>query len=117
MIVLVTHIWFWWINNEHHYLSATRHQQIESEEVIAVSAISCFEIAWLERRQRISLSCHPTEWFEKALNNSGIILLPITPAIAVVAVGLHEHHSDPQDRIIIATTLEHNANLMSDDSK
>ncbi len=60
---------------------------------------------------------HPAEWFEKALNKSGIILLPITPAIAVVAVGLHEHHSDPQDRLIIATALENNANLMTDDGK
>ena len=117
MIVLDTHIWLWWINNEVQCLSETRRQQIESAEVIAVSAISCFEIAWLERRKRICLSCQATEWFEKALNNSGIILLPITPAIAVVAVDLHEHHSDPQDRLIIATALEHNANLMSDDGK
>ncbi len=117
MIVLDTHIWFWWINNDHHCLSATRQQQIENAEVIAVSAISCFEIAWLERHQRINLPCQPNEWFEKALNNSGIILLPITPSIAVRAVDLHEHHSDPQDRLIIATALEHNANLMTDDGK
>lgn len=84
---------------------------------IAVSAISCFEIAWLERHQRIILPCQPTEWFEKALSHSGIELLPITPAIAARAVNLPEHHSDPQDRIIIASAIEHNAKLMSDDSK
>jgi len=32
-------------------------------------------------------------------------------------VRLHEHHSDPQDRIIIATALVHGAKLMSDDGK
>jgi PIN domain nuclease of toxin-antitoxin system len=90
---------------------------LEPAEIIAVSAISCFEIAWLERHGRISMTCQPTEWFEKALSHSGIELLPITPAIATRAVNMQEHHSDPQDRIIIASAIEHNAKLMSDDGK
>lgn len=117
MIVLDTHIWLWWINNDFQSLAATRQEQIAVAEVVAVSAISCFEVAWLERHQRINLPCRPTEWFEKALSDSGIVLIPITPAIAARAVDLHEHHSDPQDRIIIATAIEHNAKLMSDDGK
>ena len=117
MIVLDTHIWFWWINNDRKTLGSIRLEQITSAETIAVSAISCFEIAWLERHGRISLPCQPVEWFEKALSQSGIELLPITPAIATRAVNLQEHHSDPQDRIIIASAIEHNAKLMSDDSK
>lgn len=117
MIVLDTHIWLWWINNDLQSLGSIRQEQIVSAETIAVSAISCFEIAWFERHQRISLPFQPTEWFEKALNKSGIELLPVTPAIATRAVDLHEHHSDPQDRIIIATALEHKAKLMSDDRK
>jgi len=44
-------------------------------------------------------------------------LIPITPEIAISAVELPEHHSDPQDRIIIATALIHNAQLMSTDQK
>jgi len=32
-------------------------------------------------------------------------------------VELPDHHSDPQDRIIIATALVNNANLMSSDKK
>lgn len=117
MIVLDTHIWFWWINNDYQSLGPVRQEQIASAETIAVSVISCFEIAWLERHRRISLPCQPSEWFEKALGLSGIELLPITPAIATRAVNMHEHHSDPQDRIIIATAVEYNAKLMSSDGK
>ncbi|MDA8413566.1 MAG: PIN domain-containing protein, partial [Desulfobacteraceae bacterium] len=51
------------------------------------------------------------------LSQYGISLLPITPAIASRAVALPEHHSDPQDRIIIASAIEHNAKLMSNDRK
>lgn len=117
MIILDTHIWIWWANNDFQLLDSRRQKLIASADLVAVSAISCFEVAWLERHQRISLPCQPTDWFDKALSQSGITLLPITPAIAARAVDLHEHHSDPQDRIIIASALEHNAKLMSDDSK
>ena len=117
MIILDTHIWIWWINNDLHSLGVARQEQITSAEVIAVSAISCFEVAWLARHRRIGLPCQAIEWIEKALNPSGISLLPITPAIATRAVDLQEHHSDPQDRIIIASAIEHNAKLMSNDSK
>jgi PIN domain nuclease of toxin-antitoxin system len=44
-------------------------------------------------------------------------MLPVTPDIACMAVDLTEHHSDPQDRIIIATSIVHNALLMSSDKK
>lgn len=117
MIILDTHIWIWWINNELQLLASSRQQHLASADMVAVSAISCFEVAWLERHGRISLPCQPVDWFEKALSHSGIVLLPITPAIAARAVDLPEHHSDPQDRIIIATAIEHQAKLMSDDSK
>ncbi|MDP1766795.1 MAG: type II toxin-antitoxin system VapC family toxin [Methylotenera sp.] len=117
MIVLDTHIWLWWINGDASLLGNTRISQIEKCEFIAVSAISCFEVAWLARHARIELSCDQEEWFEKALSGSGITLLPITPKIACIATNLAEHHSDPQDRIIIATALTHNANLMSSDKK
>jgi PIN domain nuclease of toxin-antitoxin system len=117
MIVLDTHIWLWWINNDYDSLSSIRQEQIVSADTIAVSAISCFEIAWLERHKRIILPCQTSEWFEKALVQSGVALLPITPEIATRAVNLSDHHSDPQDRLIIASAIELNAKLMSDDGK
>ena len=82
-----------------------------------VSAISLFEVAWLDRHNRIELPCPRLQWFEKALSGSQIQLVPITPEIAGQAVDLPEHHSDPQDRIIIASALFHNALLLSADKK
>jgi PIN domain nuclease of toxin-antitoxin system len=52
-----------------------------------------------------------------ALAGSGIELLPVTPQIAGIAVDLPEHHRDPQDRLIIATALSHDAILISSDGK
>ena len=117
MIILDTHIWLWWINEDIDFLGHDRNDLIQSEEIVAVSAISCFEVAWLDAHNRIELPCNRSDWFEKALEGSDINLMPITPAIASLAVDLPEHHSDPQDRIIIATSLFHNGRLMSVDGK
>jgi PIN domain nuclease of toxin-antitoxin system len=117
MIVLDTHIWLWWVNADTELLVPARAKQIEQCDLVGVSAISCFEVAWLAHHGRIVLPCAKEQWFEKALEGSGIRLLPITPEIADIAVVLPEHHSDPQDRIIIATALSHDAKLMSSDRK
>jgi PIN domain nuclease of toxin-antitoxin system len=117
MIVLDTHIWLWWVNNDRKNLKQAWIDRIQSLEDVGVSAISCFEIAWLERHDRIALPCPRQEWFEKALIGSGVALLPVSPVIASLAVDLPEHHRDPQDRIIIATTLAYDASLISADGK
>ena len=77
---------------------------IDNASEVGVSAISCFEVAWLERHGRISLPLPRTTWFKKALDGSGISLLPVSTEIASTAVDLSEHHSDHQDRIILIVT-------------
>jgi len=117
MIILDTHIWLWWISGDTSNLDQGKREQIAGADVVAVSAISCYEVAWLEHQGRIELPVAKQKWFEHALDGSGIKLLPITPEIASLAVELPEHHSDPQDRIIIATALAYDATLMSSDRK
>jgi len=57
MIVLDTHIWLWWVNEDVSNLGSTRKEQIDLSDKVAVSAISCFEVAWLEHHRRILLPC------------------------------------------------------------
>ena len=116
MIVLDTRIWFWWISREHARLSAGLLEALESEPLVGVSAVSCFEIALAARRGRVELPLPAREWIEEALTPSGIELLPLSAAISVRAVSLPEHHRDPFDRIIIAAALELDARLASVDS-
>ena len=117
MIVLDTHIWLWWVNNNLDLLGSARQETLQESEQLAVCTISCLEIAWLDQHQRIVLPQSKADWFQKALSGSGILLLPITPTIASIAVELPEHHRDPQDRLIIATAIVHDADLMSADGK
>ncbi len=98
MIVLDTHVWLWWVNNDYQNLKPKWMSRIQSSEEVGVSAISCFEVAWLERHNRIALPCPRPEWLEKALAGSSISLLPITPIVASIAVDLPEHHRNPHVR-------------------
>ena len=113
MIVLDSHIWFWWINLEHHRLSSAQLAAIENASRVGVSPVSCFELALAYRRGRLELPMPARRWFDLALTGSDIELLPLTPAISARAVELPEVHRDPFDRIIIATALELDASLIS----
>lgn len=53
------------------------------------------------------------QWLTEASANSGVEVLPVTCQISRVATTLPEHHKDPADRLIIATALCHDLQLMS----
>ncbi len=115
IIVLDTHIWFWWINLEFDRFPSQWRERIDLASQVGISPVSCFEIALSQQRGRLQLPCSLEEWFQEALTPSGIILLALSPKIASVAVNLSPIHKDPFDRIIIATALVHQANLASVD--
>jgi PIN domain nuclease of toxin-antitoxin system len=117
VIVLDSHIWFWWINLEHHRMRPAMLAEIESAPRVGVSPVSCFELALAHRRGRLELPLPVQEWFSLALTGSDVALLPLTPTIAARAVELPEMHRDPFDRIIIATALEMDARLASVDGR
>ncbi len=115
MIVLDSHIWFWWINLEHHRLPTSMLAEIERAPQVGVSPVSCFELALAHDRGHLELPLPVREWFSLALAGSDVKLLPLTPEISARAVELPDIHRDPFDRIIIATALELDARLASVD--
>lgn len=116
MIVLDTHIWLTWLIQGEASILPGIAAALRSEEQVAVSAISSFEVAYLLKRGRIELPLPLNEWLEKAHAPSGIESLPVTYAIAADSVNLPGHHKDPADRIIIATAIRFDARVASVDS-
>lgn len=111
MIVLDTHIWFWFINQEYDRFPHSWQQIIETTEVIAVSVISCIEVALAQKRRRLILPCPAGEWIQESLEPSGISLLALTPSACAKSVDLTDIHRDPFDRLIMASTIERMARL------
>jgi PIN domain nuclease of toxin-antitoxin system len=84
----------------------------------AVSAISCWEVAKLVERKRLTLSISVGDWIHQALVPSGINLLPLEPEISVLSTQLPgAFHNDPADQIIVATGLFFDIPLATIDSK
>lgn len=117
MILLDTHIWFWWVNGSTASIPAAANDLLACTPDLGVSVMSCLEMARLVRYERIDLELPLSKWFDFALEGSRIQLLPLTPRIAERAVNLPEHHKDPADRVIIATALERQIRLISLDSQ
>ena len=116
MIVLDTHIWIWYISENFHRFPSAWLDQITGEDLVGVSGICCYEIALAYSRNRLEIDMPLMNWFQDALDTSGISLLPITPEISTQAVNLSPIHKDPFDRLIIATALVYDAKLASVDS-
>ncbi len=115
MIVLDTHIWFWYINESFEQFPLGWVEKIRQAERVGVSSISCFEIVLAHHKGRLEINMDVQQWLTDALEPSGIELLCLTPEIAVRAVNLSPIHKDPFDRIIISTALEYQATLASID--
>jgi PIN domain nuclease of toxin-antitoxin system len=117
VIVLDTHAWLWWVVGDSRLPRALK-RRIEATEV-GVCSISCFEIALLERRGRLTLDRNVHAWVELALAREGVRLLPLDASIATDAAQLDPEGfpGDPADRIIYATARRHGAVLATKDRR
>jgi len=115
MILLDTHIWLrWLLPTEPLPKQLVAH--IEQAKAVWVSAMSCWEVVMLVRRRRIELSLPTEQWLKEATIGSNVGILPVTCDISYLTAILPEHHKDPVDRIIIATAIYHDLNLISLDN-
>jgi len=119
VILLDTHIWIWWVNGSSQ-LTAAQRQHLETNEAsgLAVSVISCWEVAKLVERNRLELNRPLSEWIQQALAYPGIRLLYLTPRKPVESTQLPPaFHRDPADQIIVATSRVRGLPLLSADEK
>ncbi|MEO6752458.1 MAG: type II toxin-antitoxin system VapC family toxin [Chthoniobacteraceae bacterium] len=119
MIILDTHIWVWWVHGDP-ALPASIRALLDSSETtgIAVSAISCWEVAKLVERGRLTLPCPVLDWLQQALSYPGVRLIELSPRICAESAQLPgEFHRDPADQIIVATARILDAPLVTVDGK
>lgn len=118
MILLDTHVWFYWVNDDIQLLSQPALESMQSDTTMGVSIISCWEIAMLVAKNRLRLSLDIPDWIDQALRYSRIKLIDIDPEIAVLSTRLPgEFHSDPADRLIVATCMKYANPLVTKDKK
>jgi len=120
MIVLDTHAWIWWVSSPE-LLSKTAKKTIDEAitgKKIFISSISVWEVAILVARGRLELTMSPEDWIAASEALPFFDFVPVSNSIALKSVQLPgELHSDPADRIIIATAISLGAVLVTKDEK
>ena len=124
MILLDTHVLIWWVNGDLSRLSKAAlsainlHNQSNQKQQLLVSAISCWEVAMLLKRGRLSLSMDSEKWFNLISAIPAIKFLPLQPRVAINAIRLPEpFHADPADRFLVAQARQLNLPLVSADAR
>ncbi|MCP4676471.1 MAG: type II toxin-antitoxin system VapC family toxin [Deltaproteobacteria bacterium] len=114
-LLLDTCVLLWMAADPNRISKLAREQLIQNQDNLCVSAISAFEIAIKHKKKKLELPMDPWEWFEQTTAFFGIKENPISAKIAALSTAVEVSHSDPCDRIIIATALTNNLIILSPD--
>jgi PIN domain nuclease of toxin-antitoxin system len=118
VIILDTHIWVWWVDDnkrltQQHRSWIATHQ----EGGLGVSIISCWEVAKLVEKNRLVLSCSTEDWLNTELAYPGVRPIPLNVPIIVQSTQPLGFHNDPADQIIVATAKVNNCPVLTADQK
>ena len=120
MIVVDTHIIIW---------NALKPEMLSEKAEKAISAannsdgiifceISLWEIAMLMNKGRLIIDIEYIQFIKLILESNKYVLRGISPEIAWLSTGLFsDNNKDPADRIIAATSIIENANLITADKE
>jgi PIN domain nuclease of toxin-antitoxin system len=112
-VLLDTHVVHWWSAEPKRVSKPARNALEEADEHL-VAAVSWYELAWLAKHERIAVNVPIRTWLQGLAAH--LRTIAISPAIAGTAVGLPSSFpGDPADRLIYATAVEHDLQLVSKD--
>lgn len=111
-LLLDTEALIWWDANDPRLGGRARAAIQEASEVY-VSSASAWEIVIKTALGKLRTKRRPA----KAVADGGFRELPITFEHAEAVRGLPRHHSDPFDRLIIATALVEECSVLTSDEK
>ncbi|MCX7117032.1 MAG: type II toxin-antitoxin system VapC family toxin [Legionellales bacterium] len=100
-LLLDTHIFIWWLNDDVH-LSQKAREFIDVADDIYVSSASIWEAAIKVQLRKLNVDI---DLLVKSINSEGFIELPISIKHASSILKLGHHHRDPFDRILITQAM------------
>lgn len=114
-VLLDTHSFLWWINDDPNLSSIARRTIENSSNEIYFSAASAWELAIKTQLGKLGLPNSPEAFISEQLQLNGFRPLSITVSHALHIASLPMIHRDPFDRILVAQSqLEQYAIVTSD---
>ena len=116
-IICDTHVLLFWADapNRLGASAQTAIAQGIKDRALACSDISLWEIAMLFAKGRLRQDVDAICYMNDIITAMSLDVLPVTPAIAVLAQSGIFPHKDPADRLIGATALYYKASLITVD--
>ncbi len=96
-------------------MSSETAQRIYTAPVVYVCAITGFEVGIKWQKGKLELPAAPKDWFDAVLEHHDLHALPLSIAICLRSTALPRIHSDPCDRMIIASALVLNLPIVTHD--
>ena len=117
--LLDTNVWIWLVERPQRLTERVRAVVDDfANYPLGLSAISPWEVAKKASKGRLELSVPLDEWMARAIEETFISVLPLTPEISVESCRLPgDFHQDPADQIIAATARIHDLVLMSSNKR
>ncbi len=115
MLLLDTHVLVWLATDLTKLSSCVKLDLRAHSDHLYISSISALEIGLLHNRKRIELKGNPATFIETALQQHGLQEIPVNHEVAWASARLKEIHSDPFDRILIATAKLYEMKLVTKD--
>ena len=117
-VILDTHIWIWWLTASSQLSRDERSDLNESagEGLLAISAVSLWEVQMLQAKRRVNLPLSFSEWLVRATDRRVVTVIPIdVRVILALDTLLKSFNGDPADRLIVATAQAHDLRLATHD--
>ena len=114
MELLDTHVWAWSLIGDP-FVSAIARKRMDEAETLILSSVSFYEISHKVRLGKWpQMAPHATRLVSLAQQQS-LFIAPVTAELALLAGLLDWSHRDPFDRMLAATALEYDLDLISAD--
>ena len=117
-VLLDTHALVWLVEDFAQLGRRAAHQADVAAEsgALLVSAFTFWEVTMLALRRKLALS-QPVIIWRRRVVEIGIIEVPVSGEIGILAAELEDFPADSADRIITATALTQNATLITADKR
>lgn len=116
-LLLDTHTFLWWLLNDERLSPTARTAILNVSNQLYLSSASGFEIATKVAVGKLKLPTSVESFIATGVLNGQIEELAITMRHGCRVERLPLHHRDPFDRLLIATALEEDLTLLTNDTE
>jgi PIN domain nuclease of toxin-antitoxin system len=121
VLLLDTHVWLWSVEGDQRRVGRRARQLLvraEARQAIRISPATIFELAALHTLGRVQLARSLDQWVGDSLEDGGVRVAELTPAIALDAGSIPRAAlADPLDRLLVATARHLDALFLTGDAR